>query len=150
MSNSDNYFSELNSYSFEDLFEGQTDIYTHTITESDIRMFAAVSGDTNPIHLNDEFAKKSRFGGRIAHGLISLGFISGIFGTKLPGPGAIYLSQSVQFKNPVMIGDTVVARVTIKGKHNRKRTICFDTTCTVGNKKVLTGEAVIYMPKDIN
>lgn len=140
-------FQELYKYTYEDLYVGMSEVYSHTMTETDIRMFAAMSGDTNPLHLDEEFASSSQFGGRIAHGLISVGFISAIFGTRLPGPGAVYLSQTLKFKAAVMIGDTVVVRVTIKELVPRKRVAVFDTVCTVGDKVVIRGEAEIYMSR---
>lgn len=109
-------------------------------------MFAGVSGDTNPVHLDEEFAASTMFGGRIAHGMLSAGLISAVFGTRLPGPGCIYLSQSLKFKAPVKIGDTVVARVTVKELKAEKRRAVFSTVCTVGDKVVMDGEAEILVP----
>jgi 3-hydroxybutyryl-CoA dehydratase len=139
-------FEELYKYDFEDLSVGMMESYSHTITETDVRMYAAMSGDTNPVHLDDEFASNSRFGGRIAHGFIPVGFFSALFGTRLPGPGAIYVSQKLRFKAPIMIGDTIVAKVVIKDLVAKKRIAVFDTICTVGSKVVIKGEAEIYIP----
>ena len=107
-------FTELYGYSFEDLQIGMSASVSRTVSEADILMFAGVSGDTNPVHLDAEFAASTMFGGRIAHGMFSAGLISAVFGTRLPGPGCIYLSQSLKFKAPVKIGQTVVAKVTVK------------------------------------
>lgn len=114
MSDNQRDFSEVYSHRFEDLDLGMSASVSRTISEADILMFAGVSGDTNPVHLDQEFAASTMFGGRIAHGMLSAGLISAVFGTRLPGPGSIYLSQNLKFKAPVKIGDTVVARVTVK------------------------------------
>ena len=142
-------FDEFYGYRFEDLEVGMSAAYGHTVTEADILMFAGVSGDTNPVHLNEEMAAASMFGGRIAHGMMSAGFISTVLGTKLPGPGSIYLSQTLKFKAPVRIGDTVVARATIKELNAAKRIVKFETVCTVAGKAVLSGEADILVPERV-
>lgn len=146
MSQSKRDFSESYGYRFEDLQMGMTASVSRTVTEADILMFAGVSGDTNPVHLDAEFAASTMFGGRIAHGMLSAGLISAVFGTRLPGPGCIYLSQNLKFKAPVKIGDTVVARVTIKELKTEKRRATFSTVCTVGETVVLDGEAEIMVP----
>ncbi|MCK9984530.1 MAG: 3-hydroxybutyryl-CoA dehydratase [Azoarcus sp.] len=139
-------FSEFLGYRFEDLKVGMTAATGRTVTDADILMFAGVSGDTNPAHVDEEFAKDSMFGGRIAHGMLSAGYISAVFANKLPGPGCIYLSQTLKFKAAVKPGDTVVARVTLKELNTPKRRAIFDTTCTVGGKVVLEGEAEMLVP----
>ncbi|CCQ72300.1 MaoC family dehydratase [Magnetospira sp. QH-2] len=138
---------ELNGYYFEDLDEGMTDLFGKTVTEADIAAFSGVSGDTNPVHLNEDYASQTMFKGRIAHGMLSAGLISAVFGTKLPGPGCIYVSQNLRFKAPVKIGDTVIARVTVTKLVPEKGFVEFDTVCTVGDKKVLVGEATLMVPK---
>ena len=138
--------NELNGYDIEDLEVGMSAAYGHTVSEADILMFAGVSGDTNPVHLNEEFGAATMFGGRIAHGMLSASYISTVFGTKLPGPGCIYLSQSLRFKAPVRIGDTVVARATVVELNTDKRRARFKTECTVAGKVVLDGEAEIMVP----
>ena len=137
---------ELMGYTFEELSEGMTDTFGKTITDADICIFAGVSGDTNPVHLNDEFAKASMFKTRIAHGMIGAAFISAVFGTKLPGPGCIYVSQTLKFKAPVRVGDTLMARVTVRKMIPGKKFVEFDTVCTVNGKNVIEGEAVIMVP----
>ena len=107
MSSTQRDFSEVYSHRFEDLQLGTTASVSRTVSEADILMFAGVSGDTNPVHLDQEFAASTMFGGRIAHGMLSAGLISAVFGTRLPGPGSIYLSQTLKFKAPVKIGDTL-------------------------------------------
>jgi 3-hydroxybutyryl-CoA dehydratase len=139
--------SELHGKYADEITEGMTAIFTRTVTEADILMFAGVSGDTNPVHLDEEYAKTTLFKGRIAHGMLTAGFISTIFGTKLPGPGCIYLSQSLKFKAPVRIGDTVKARVTATAVDQVKGRCTFATTAHVGETLVVEGEAQILVPK---
>jgi Acyl dehydratase len=136
----------LNGYYFEEIDVGQTAIFAKTVTEADIAAFAGVSGDFNPVHVNEDFAKDTLFKGRIAHGMLSAAFISTVFGTKLPGPGCIYVSQLLKFKAPVRIGDTVVARVEATAKVPEKKFITFKTTCSVGDKVVVDGEATLMVP----
>jgi 3-hydroxybutyryl-CoA dehydratase len=136
----------LNGYYFEELSVGQSAIFGKTVTEADIAAFAGVSGDTNPVHLNEEWAKNTMFKGRIAHGMLSAAFISTVFGTKLPGPGCIYVSQLLKFKAPVKIGDTVTARVEVTALNPEKKFATFKTTCSVGEKIVLDGEATLMVP----
>ncbi|MBN8443737.1 MAG: MaoC family dehydratase [Thauera sp.] len=139
-------FSELYGYRFEDLKPEMSASLSKTVSEADILLFAGVSGDTNPVHLDAEFAASTMFGGRIAHGMLSAALISAVFGTRLPGPGCIYLSQTLKFKAPVKIGDTVVARVTVKELKTEKRRAVFSTVCTVRDTVVLDGEAEIMIP----
>lgn len=139
-------YDDLMGYCIEDLSVGMTAIFAKTVTEADIVLFAGISGDINPVHLNHEFATETMFEGRIAHGMLTAGFISTVIGTKLPGPGAIYLKQSLNFKAPVRAGDTVRARVTIKEIFPEKRRIVMDTVATVSDKVVLDGEAMILVP----
>ncbi|MSO85248.1 MAG: MaoC family dehydratase [Rhodospirillales bacterium] len=136
----------LHGYYFEDLKEGMTDIYGRTVTDADIVMFAGVSGDTNPVHLNHEFAAETLFKGRIAHGILSASFISTVIGTKLPGPGCIYVSQALHFKAPVKSGDTVIARVTVTKLIPEKKFVELKTQCLVLGKVVIDGEATIMVP----
>ena len=114
---------ELHGYYLEDLSVDMTGVFAKTVTEADIVMFAGISGDFNPLHLNREFSEKTHFGGTIAHGMLTASLISTVVGTKLPGPGAIYMSQNIRFTAPVRAGDTVtaVARVT---KVDRERRRC--------------------------
>lgn len=137
---------DLHGYFFEDLSEGMSASFGKTITESDIYTFAGVSGDTNPVHVNEEFAKTTMFKGRIAHGMIGAAFISAVLGTKMPGPGCIYVSQTLKFKAPVRVGDTLMATVTIKKLIRDKKFVECETVCTVGEKKVIDGEAIVMVP----
>ncbi len=139
-------FDGMHGYYFEDLEVGMTASYAKTITETDIVMFAGMSGDNNPVHLNHEFASLTMFEGRIAHGMLSAGFISTVLGTKMPGPGCIYLSQNLKFKAPVRANETVKATVTITKMTPEKRLVELETICSVGDKTVITGEAVVMVP----
>jgi 3-hydroxybutyryl-CoA dehydratase len=133
-------------YFIEDLKTGQSASFAKTVTDADIVLFAGVSGDTNPVHLDQTFAEKTPFKTRIAHGMLSAGFISTVFGTKLPGPGSIYMSQTLRFKAPVKIGDTVVATCTVTEIIAEKRRAMFSTICKVGDTVVIEGEAMIMVP----
>ena len=106
--------NSLGGYNIEDLQLGMSASIAKTVTEADIILFAGISTDVNPMHLNEEWAKTTQFGGRIAHGMLSVGFISAVLANKLPGAGTIYLGQTLKFKAPVRIGDTVTATVTVR------------------------------------
>ncbi len=138
---------EKHGYYFEDLSIGMTSIYAKTVTDADIVMFAGISGDTNPVHLDAHFADQTAFKGRIAHGMLSASFISTVLGTRLPGPGCIYLSQSLKFRAPVKSGDTVTARVTIRDIVAEKARIVVDTVCTVDEQVVIDGEAMLMVSR---
>ena len=132
---------------FDELSLGQTAEVSHVVGAADIEAFAAVSGDHNPVHMDEAFAKTTPFGGRIAHGMLSAAYISAVLGNTLPGPGAIYLSQSLRFRRPVKIGDPVVAKVTVKALDNAKGHATFETVCLVNGKTVIDGEALIMVPR---
>ncbi|XCN74221.1 MAG: MaoC family dehydratase [Candidatus Electrothrix aestuarii] len=125
---------------------GMSASYSQTITDADIKSFAGISGDHNPVHMSDGYATESRYGKRIAHGFISASFFSALFGTQLPGPGCVYASQNLQFKRPVYINDTVLATVTVNAIDIKKKKILFDTVCTVRGKIVIQGTAEIFIP----
>lgn len=135
-----------NGVFFEDLAVGQTASLAKTITEADILLYAAVSLDTNPLHLDAEAAKQSIFGERIAHGMLAAGLISGVLGTKLPGPGAVYMRQSLRFAAPVKIGQTVKATVEVVSLNPDKQRATLRTVCTVGDEVVIEGEAYVQVP----
>ncbi len=141
-----NPVDSLHGYYFEDLEVGMTDVFAKTITEADIVIFAGISGDTNPVHLNEEFASGTMFKGTIAHGMLTSAFISTVIGTKLPGPGCIYVSQNLKFKAPVKAGETVKAKCTITELIPEKKFIKLQTQCLVGDKVVVDGEATIMVP----
>lgn len=132
---------------FEDLQVGQTAETTRVVTAEVIEAFAAVSGDANPVHLDEAYASTTPFGGRIAHGMLSAAYISAVIGMQLPGPGAIYLSQSLRFRRPVKIGDEVVVRVEITGLEDKRGQATLATICAVAGKTVVEGEAVIMVPR---
>ena len=133
----------MDGYAFEDLQVGQRASVGKTITEADILLFAAVSTDTNPVHLDAEAAAGSVFGGRVAHGMLSAGLISAVLGTKLPGAGTVYLAQTLQFRRPVRIGDTVTATAEVTSLDAGKGRAVLRTVCTVGGKVVIEGEATV-------
>jgi 3-hydroxybutyryl-CoA dehydratase len=132
---------------FEDLAIGDRAEIVSTVTEQTIQKFAEVSGDDNPIHLDATYAATTQFGERIAHGMLSASFISAVIGTRLPGPGCIYLSQSLRFKRPVKIGDVVTATATITALDADKGRATFETVCTVAGKAVIEGEALVMVPR---
>jgi 3-hydroxybutyryl-CoA dehydratase len=132
---------------FEDLSVGQSAELTRTVDEAAIQAFADVSGDHNPVHLDEAFAAATPFRTRIAHGMLSAAYISALIAGKLPGPGAIYLGQSLAFKRPVKIGDEVTVKVTITSLDADKARVTLSTVCTVGGKTVLDGEALIMAPR---
>ncbi len=134
-------------YTIDQLHVGQSATIGKTITEADILLFAGVSGDVNPAHLNQEYAEQTMFKGRIAHGMLSAGLVSAVLGTKLPGFGTIYLSQTLKFKAPVKIGDTVNATLTVKEIVAEKNRVVLETVCKVKDTVVLEGEAVVLAPK---
>lgn len=137
---------ELRQLCYEDLSEGMSETLTKHVSASDIVGFAEVSGDRNPIHLSEHFAARTPFRTRIAHGLYTASLISALLGTRLPGPGAIYLSQTLNFKAPVRIGDDVTVEVKVAEllpKGNRARLSCI---CLVGETVVLEGEAMVKVP----
>ena len=131
----------------EELSVGQSADLVRTVGEADIIAFAAVTGDNNPVHLDAAFAATTSFGERIAHGMLSAGYISAVIGTQLPGKGAIYLSQTLRFKRPVKIGDVVTARATISEIDATKARVTLDTVCLVNAKPVIEGEAVIMVAR---
>jgi len=137
---------DAEGYCFEDLAVGMSANFGKTVTEADILLFSGVSGDTNPVHLNQVYAEGTRFRGRISHGLLSAGFISAVIGTRMPGPGSIYVSQTLQFKAPVRPGDTVTARVSVAGMMPERNRVVLQTRCYVGDRLVIDGEAVILVP----
>jgi len=132
---------------FDELSVGQSAEITRTVGAHDLQVFAEVSGDTNPVHLDEAYAKTTTFGGRIAHGMLSAAYVSAVLGTKLPGPGAIYLSQSLRFRRPVRIGDEVTARVTVKALDEKRGHVTLETVCVVAGKTVMDGEALVMAPK---
>lgn len=140
-------FQDIKQHAFEDMTVGMRETYLKTVMDSDVIGFAQLSGDRNPIHLSEHFAARTRFGGRIAHGLYTASLISAILGMRLPGPGAVYLSQTLKFKAPVRIGDVIevsVEVVELIDKGARARLHC---EARVDNMVVLDGEALVMVPR---
>src|SRR5690349_6703392 len=131
---------------FEDLSIGQEASTSNTVTADVIRGFADVSGDRNPVHVDADYAAKTIFKERIAHGMLSAAYISAVFGMKLPGPGAIYISQTLNFKAPVKIGDVVTTTVKVAELIPEKKRARFECVCSVNGKPVVQGEAVLMVP----
>ncbi|MGB0712939.1 MAG: MaoC family dehydratase [Gammaproteobacteria bacterium] len=139
--------NDLNGYCLDDLEIGMSACYSRTITDADVVNFAGVSGDTNPIHLDEQFASSTHFKTRIAHVMNYASYLYTILGTKLPGPGSIYINQQMQFCAPVKVGETVVARVQVKEIDNKTARVILDTTCTVGSREVIRGTAELLVPR---
>jgi 3-hydroxybutyryl-CoA dehydratase len=131
---------------FEELTVGQEASQSNTVTADIIGAFADVSGDRNPVHVDAEYAATTMFKERIAHGMLSAAYISAVFGMQLPGPGAIYISQTLNFKAPVKIGDTMVTTVKVAELVPEKKRAKFECVCTVNGKPVVQGEAVLMVP----
>lgn len=129
----------------ENIYVGMAASYTHTVSDADIKAYAGISGDNNPVHMSQPYAEKTKFGKRIAHGLYSVGFFSALFGTKLPGAGCVYVSQNLKFKRPVYIDDTIIARIEVTSVNLTKRRVFFNTQCYVSGKLVIDGDAEIYI-----
>lgn len=139
-------FLELQNLFFEDLSVGRAERISKTVSSSDIVGFAELTGDRNPIHLSEHFAARTPFGGRIAHGLYTAGLISAVLGTRLPGPGAIYISQTLNFRAPVRIGDTVDVEVQVAELMPEKCRARLSCVCSVKGETVLDGEAWVKVP----
>jgi len=139
-------FMQRKVYCLEDLELGMEASVQRTVSEQDIVEFANVSGDKNPVHLDEDYANKTMFKQRIAHGMLTASYISAVFGMEMPGPGAIYVSQTLKFRAPVHIGDVVTAKVKVVELIPGKRRVRFECQCTVASKPVLEGEAVLLVP----
>jgi 3-hydroxybutyryl-CoA dehydratase len=133
-------------YFFEDLEVGMEASVAKTVSEADIIAFAEVTGDKNPVHLDGKYAATTVFKTPIAHGMLTAGYISAVFGTEMPGPGAIYVSQTLNFRAPVRKGDRVVAKVRVMELYPEKRRVRFECICSVSDAAVLEGEAVLMVP----
>jgi 3-hydroxybutyryl-CoA dehydratase len=139
---------EMKVTKYTDIKMGQSAEMIHTVTEEDIKTFGDLSGDYNPLHFNDEWAKTTMFRGRIAHGILTAAYVSAAIGMHLPGPGTIYMSQSMRFLGPVRIGDTITARVEVISLNDEKQRVTLKTTCTnQDGKVVLDGEALVTLMK---
>lgn len=139
----------LENKTYDEISIGDQCVYEKTLTESDLVLFAAVSGDVNPVHLDENFARESMFKERIAHGMWSGSLVSATLATVMPGPGTIYLSQSLNFLRPVKLGDTLSVKLTAKEKNDERNTVIFDCDVINQNKKqVLVGEAKVIAPTE--
>ena len=145
-------FKKLHGFFIEDLQLDQTDKIEREITEKDIDNFAKLTGDNNPVHTNLDFAKKTIFKQKVAHGFLSASLISTLIATKLPGPGSIYLSQNLKFLAPVFIDDLVIVKVTVKEIDHEKKKVKLQTECFKNEKKIISGEAIVLVnsKKDFN
>ena len=133
--------------SIEDIKVGMSRSLIKEVTERDIELFAEASTDRNPLHLDDEYARSTIFGGKVAHGMLSASLISAVIGGQLPGAGTIYLGQTLKFLAPVRPGDIVEAEVAVKSFDRARRRVTLDTRCRVGDAIVLTGEALVLAPE---
>ncbi|MEL7107818.1 MAG: MaoC family dehydratase [Pseudomonadota bacterium] len=133
-------------YKYEDLSIGMTHQTEHVITEKDIELFAEVSGDRNPLHMDEEFAKKTPFGQRIAHGALTASYISGILGNDLPGPGSIFVGLNMRFRRPVLIGSLVIVKVEVTEMQDRGNRVTLKVSCNVDGKAAISGEAMVMVP----
>jgi 3-hydroxybutyryl-CoA dehydratase len=138
----------LRTLFFEDLAVGMSESLTKTVASSDVVGFAQLTGDRNPIHLSEHFAARTSFGKRIAHGLYTASLISAVLGTRLPGPGAVYISQTLNFRAPVKIGDTVDVTVTVAELVPEKSRARLTCVCAVDGEVVLDGEALVKVPSE--
>ena len=134
------------TYYIEDMKPGMSESFTKTVTERDVQLFGEVSGDMNPVHFDEAWAKNTIFKGRIAHGVLSVSYISTVLGMKMPGPGTIFMSATTRFKAPVRIGETVTAICTVREVNAEKRRVIFDCVCKVGDTTVVDGEAMVMAP----
>jgi 3-hydroxybutyryl-CoA dehydratase len=134
------------TYYIEDLKPGMSDSLSRTVTERDIELFGEVSGDKNPVHFDEEYAKGTMFKGRIAHGMLSAAYISTVLGMQIPGPGTIFMSATTRFRAPVRIGDTVETTCTVREVNAEKRRVVFDCVCKVKDVTVVDGEALVMAP----
>jgi 3-hydroxybutyryl-CoA dehydratase len=135
----------MTSVYLDELKPGMSAQMERTITERDIQLFGEATGDMNPVHFDEEYARKTIFRGRVAHGALSIGFISALLGTRLPGDGSIFVSASIVFKTPVRIGDTVITTATVREVIGRE--VIMDCVCTVDGKEVLESEARVLAPR---
>jgi 3-hydroxybutyryl-CoA dehydratase len=133
-------------YYVDDLKPGMSARFEKTVSERDVALFGEVSGDMNPVHFDEEFARRTVFRGRIVHGVLCLSYISTVLGMKMPGPGTIFMSATSRFKAPVRIGDTIVTTCTVKEAVPEKRRVLFDCVCKVGDTVAVEGEALVMAP----
>jgi 3-hydroxybutyryl-CoA dehydratase len=140
-------FAAQHGYYLEDITLGMSALFAKTMTDADVLAFAGVSGDHNPLHVNEEFAAGTRFKTRIVHGMLTTSLWSTLVGTRLPGPGAAYMSQDTRFLKPVHVGDTVTARMTVVAIDMRKQRVELDAECLVRGEQVAVGRARVWVPR---
>ena len=138
--------NERVTYYIDELKPGMSESLTKTVTERDVELFGEVSGDKNPVHFDEQYAKGTIFKGRIAHGMLSASYISTVLGMQIPGPGTIFMSATTRFKAPVRIGDAVVTTCTVREVNAEKRRVMFDCICKVKDITVVEGEALVMAP----
>ena len=141
--------NQLGGYTFGELELGQVFDFSKVISKEDVKKFAEASGDNNPIHLDEAYAATTQFKNCIAHGILTAGLISAAIGTKLPGPGSIYVAQNLQFRRPVKVGAKVDVKLEITALNADKKFATINTICSVDGKAVLTGEATVMVPSNI-
>mgnify|MGYP000249862293 CR=1 FL=1 len=139
----------IKEFDIHEIQIGMAESSSHIITNQDIMSFAKISGDKNPVHLDEEFAATTQFKKRIAHGLMSSSYFSALFGTRLPGRGCVYVGQNLNFKRPVYINDEVIAKIEVIRIDKEKRRVFFDTICTVKGKVIIDGQAELYIPPKV-
>jgi 3-hydroxybutyryl-CoA dehydratase len=139
--------NEFRSLTIDEIQIGMRATHSHTVTDADVKSFAALTGDNNPLHLNDEFAKSSKFGARIVHGMFLASFFPSLMCNQITGPGSVYVSQTLRFKKPVYVGDTVVAEVIVSSVNAAKRRVFFNAACSVNGLVVIEGEGEAFIPK---
>jgi 3-hydroxybutyryl-CoA dehydratase len=142
--------NEFGGYHIEDLFVGMNATYCKTLAERDVLLFAHACGDRNPVHLDEQYARATQFGGRIVHGMLSASVISAAIASRLPGPGSIYLSQDLKFVRPVRLGDTVVAAVSVSEIDPTKRRVVLSTVCKVAEQIVISGRALVMATSQVD
>jgi 3-hydroxybutyryl-CoA dehydratase len=146
----DSTYDQQHGFYLEDLSVGMHAIYAKTMTEADVTLFAGLSGDTNPLHINEEFASKTRFQRRIVPGMLTASLWSTLVGTQLPGPGSAYMSQNIRFVKPVYIGDTVTAHVVVTKIDHAKQRLYLSAECRVADAIVAAGQAMVWVPRRIS
>ncbi len=143
----DSNFEQQHGRYLEDMAIGMKEVFTKTITDADVMMFAGVSGDNNPLHFSEEFAAQTRFRGRIVHGMLTASLLSTLVGTRLPGPGGAYMSQDLKFLKPVRVGDTVTAEMTVVEIDDNKQRAYVDAVCRVKGEPVVIGRGAVWVPR---
>lgn len=142
-----NHKKEFRSLTIDEIQIGMRATHSHTVTDADIKSFAALTGDNNPLHLNDEYAKSSKFGARIVHGMFLASSFPSLMCNHITGPGSVYVSQTLRFKKPVYVGDTVEAEVIVSSVDVAKRRVFFNAACSVNGSVVIEGEGEAFIPK---